>query len=93
MATSSKDLERSPQGIVPPTLDKSNVDEILLSVVIPVYNEEESLHKLFEALQNSLATFPGPWEVILIDDGSQDDTLEKLKKIVSLNTILQLRGI
>lgn len=45
---------------------------MLLSVVIPVYNEEESLAALYDALRNALDALPHDWEAVLVDDGSRD---------------------
>ncbi len=46
-----------------------------LSVVVPVYNEEENLSHLYRALVDSMETTGIPWEVILVDDGSSDGSL------------------
>jgi glycosyltransferase involved in cell wall biosynthesis len=43
-----------------------------LSVVIPVHDEENSLHQLFERLSRVLDELDEPAEVILVDDGSRD---------------------
>ncbi len=45
---------------------------LYLSIVIPVYNEEESLHNLLPALNTALSQFESSWEVIFVDDGSKD---------------------
>ena len=50
-----------------------------LSLVIPVYNEEESLPLLFDAIHQALDSLPRSWEVILVDDGSSDKSLGVLK--------------
>jgi glycosyltransferase involved in cell wall biosynthesis len=42
------------------------------SIVIPVYNEQETLPVLYERLTNLLGSLDGSAEVILVDDGSQD---------------------
>ena len=52
-----------------------------LSLVIPVYNEEESLPLLFNAIHNTLDSFSRAWEVVLVDDGSNDDSLSVLRKL------------
>jgi dolichol-phosphate mannosyltransferase len=44
------------------------------SVVIPLRNEEEVLPSLVERLTAALDTLDGSWEVILVDDGSNDAT-------------------
>ena len=53
----------------------------LVSVVIPVYNESANLHALWARLKPALEGTGRPWEVILIDDGSRDDSLEILRSI------------
>ncbi|MFC1814570.1 glycosyltransferase family 2 protein [Thermodesulfobacteriota bacterium] len=52
-----------------------------LSVVIPVYNEQDSLAQLYDALQEALRDFPGQWEVVLVDDGSKDNSFDILKEL------------
>ena len=47
-----------------------------VSVVIPLCNEEENLAPLLAALDAALAAAPFYWELILVDDGSLDRTLE-----------------
>ncbi len=56
-------------------------ERIALSVVIPVYNEEESLPALYEALQEGLGGLEEPWEVVLVDDGSRDGSFAVLKDL------------
>ena len=54
----------------------------IISIIIPVYNEEKSLEKLFKELLDSMSPFLD-WEVIFINDGSNDGSemiLEKLSK-------------
>jgi len=51
-----------------------------LSLVIPIYNEEENLPLLFDALYKTMNTLDQSWEVILVDDGSQDNSLSVLKE-------------
>jgi glycosyltransferase involved in cell wall biosynthesis len=54
---------------------------MLLSVVVPVYNEVENLPLLHQALHQALDGLPHPWEVILVDDGSKDGSVAVLEKI------------
>jgi glycosyltransferase involved in cell wall biosynthesis len=51
-----------------------------LSIVIPVYNEEESLNYLRNALYEAMIDLPYSWQVVLIDDGSSDGSLEILER-------------
>ncbi len=53
-----------------------------LSLVIPVYNEEKNLSLLYESICAVLGPTPYEWEVILVDDGSRDKSLEVLKTLV-----------
>ncbi|MCX8011576.1 MAG: glycosyltransferase family 2 protein [Desulfobacterota bacterium] len=50
-----------------------------ISVVIPVYNEEENLRELFQELKGVLEGINLPFEIIFIDDGSQDQSGKILK--------------
>jgi glycosyltransferase involved in cell wall biosynthesis len=45
-----------------------------LSVVAPLYNESQNVAPLVEWILEALAQYPGRFEVILVDDGSRDDT-------------------
>jgi glycosyltransferase involved in cell wall biosynthesis len=49
-----------------------------LSILIPVYNEEGNLSLLYEKLMTALKKAGRPYEVIFVDDGSSDGTLEVL---------------
>ena len=54
---------------------------MLLSIVIPLYNEDEVLDELYSQTTDALNTLTNDWEVICIDDGSTDSTLNKLISI------------
>ncbi|TAN37001.1 MAG: glycosyltransferase [Verrucomicrobia bacterium] len=49
-----------------------------VSVVVPVFNEEESVVTLGQRLHDSLSTLGRTYEIILVDDGSKDRTWERL---------------
>jgi glycosyltransferase involved in cell wall biosynthesis len=51
------------------------------SIVIPVRNEGESVTALVAAIETALAPMSGRHEVVFIDDGSTDDTLDQLKRL------------
>ena len=62
-----------------PPLDRPLTDGAsrpLVSVVVPIYNEEEVLPELRERLQSSLSELPGGYELVFVDDGSQDRSAE-----------------
>ena len=52
----------------------SSQGDIALSIVIPLFNEEESVGPLLERLREVGSSFDFAWEVILVDDGSTDRT-------------------
>ena len=60
-----------------------------VSVVIPIFNEKESLKELVSELNINLKNVPS-WEVIFIDDGSSDGTSEWLVNFCSQNTNFKL---
>jgi glycosyltransferase involved in cell wall biosynthesis len=51
-----------------------------LSLVIPVFNEQDNLPLLFDALYKTMNTLGQSWEVILVDDGSRDNSLSVLRE-------------
>lgn len=52
-----------------------------ISVIVPVHNEQESIPRLFEALQGLFAEQNGyDWEVLLVNDGSRDNSLALLRR-------------
>ena len=52
-----------------------------LSIVVPVYNEEENVPLLFEKIQAVCETVGEPYEVLFVDDGSNDGTFEVLSEL------------
>ena len=51
----------------------------MISVVVPIYNEEELILHFHEAVANALEGVGGDWEVVYVNDGSNDSSLELLK--------------
>jgi len=62
-----------------------NID---LSIVIPVYNEEESLELLYNSIINNLQNTNLNFEIIFIDDGSSDNSWDVIKTISEKKTNL-----
>lgn len=56
-----------------------------VSVIIPVYNERETLSELVETLFNTLRDQLYSWEILFIDDGSSDGSFQQLKSIAEEN--------
>ena len=56
----------------------------LISVVIPVFNEESSLKILYEQLLTGLKQYP-EYEIIFVDDGSNDSSFSVIEEITQNN--------
>ncbi|HET8741387.1 MAG TPA: glycosyltransferase family 2 protein [Gaiella sp.] len=53
----------------------------MISVVVPVRDEERTIEPLYDELTNALAPRGEPWEVVYVDDGSRDGTHEALARL------------
>ena len=62
-----------------------------ISVVIPLYNEEESIEKLFMWIEKVMTNYRYTYEVIFINDGSTDKSWEIIEKLQQKNA--NVRGI
>ncbi len=51
----------------------------MISIVIPIYNEEENLQNLYTRLTNSAPSWKEDYEIVLIDDGSRDSSLTMMR--------------
>jgi glycosyltransferase involved in cell wall biosynthesis len=61
-----------------------------LSIVIPVYNEVESVEPLYQEIVAAVEPLALPWELIFIDDGSSDGTTRKLQAIYTHDARVQI---
>lgn len=64
--------------IAPPTATTQQVD---ISIVIPMMNEEQNVRLLYETLSQQLNALDKSYEIIFVDDGSTDRTFEVLKQL------------
>jgi glycosyltransferase involved in cell wall biosynthesis len=68
---------------------------VKLSIIVPVYNETESLSPLHQGIQQALGQLPLDWEVVYVDDGSADGSLQVLEGLTAADpqhvTIVVLR--
>lgn len=77
----SDELVRQNGSMAKPSLD--------VSVVVPVYNEVESLPHLIEAIATTLSASNLSYEIICVDDGSKDGSAEFLKQQAAIRTDLK----
>lgn len=61
-----------------------------LSIVIPMFNESENVENTINRINEVLSTFNGSYEIIAVNDGSTDNTLEILNRIASQNKKLKI---
>lgn len=69
-------------------------DFIALSLVIPVYNEATNLPQLHSEITAACQNLAKPYEILFVDDGSEDDSLAVLKQLLKKDPrirIIQLR--
>jgi dolichyl-phosphate beta-glucosyltransferase len=62
---------------------KTSKNELLLSLIIPAYNEESTIENTLLNIIKYLNTQTYGWEVIVVDDASTDNTVERVKLIMS----------
>ncbi|MEL7643781.1 MAG: glycosyltransferase family 2 protein, partial [bacterium] len=55
-----------------------------LSIIVPVYNEEENIPLLYDALVAAVTSLPHDWEAVLVDDGSKDGSMRELEKLAAM---------
>jgi len=58
-----------------------------LSIISPIYNEQDNLHLLFDAVVAAMTPLDINWELVLVDDGSRDKSLEILEELAELDPI------
>lgn len=58
----------------------------MISVVVPIYNEEELIVQFHEAVAKALHGVVEGWEVVYVNDGSTDSSLELMKGLQSLDS-------
>jgi len=62
-----------------------------ISVVVPAFNEAESLPRLHAELTQALDAMGRPWEVVFVDDGSRDGTEQVLESLAAADP--RVRGV
>lgn len=77
-------------GVLPTAGAAGNPNRPELSVVVPVQDEGDNVGPLYEELTQSLGTLGRKYEIIVVDDGSSDDTYNRLVAIASQDSRLRL---
>lgn len=58
-----------------------------LSIVVPVYNEQESLRLLYQAVCEAVTPLGLEWEIVLVDDGSRDNSSQSLEELALVDPL------
>lgn len=66
---------------------------IFISCIVPVFNEEAVIIRFIEALQHQLQTLTSRYEIIVVDDGSRDQTVAAVLKMAAQNNKIKLLGL
>jgi glycosyltransferase involved in cell wall biosynthesis len=67
------------QGLEAGTPETGDTEVRMISVVVALFNEQENVDALLSEIHAAMEASPWPWELILVDDGSTDGTLELLR--------------
>ena len=76
-----------------PAIAETSTDSCLvpqLSIVVPIYNERDNAKPLYEALTFALDAMDRPYEIVLVDDGSDDGTRDVLRSIAASDERVRL---
>jgi len=63
-------------------------NKVYLSVVVPLYNEEGNVAELHEKILASVQKIGKPFEIIFVDDGSKDKTVEIARTLMPLKLVV-----
>ena len=72
-------------------MPKSTKQSKCISCIVPVYNEETVIAEFVMALNNTLQQLPYTYEILLVDDGSQDKTMEIIEQLRSQFSLHYIR--
>jgi glycosyltransferase involved in cell wall biosynthesis len=67
------------QGFEAGSPEIGDPDVRMISVVVALFNEQDNVDALLTEIHDAMEASPWPWELILVDDGSTDRTLELLR--------------
>ena len=55
----------------------------MISLVVPCYNEEENIRPMYELIVETFKDYKDKYEILFVNDGSNDNTIERLREIVN----------
>ena len=79
--SSTATFGRQPAALEQQSASSGQQIPIVLSVIVPAYNEQDNIAPLFDALTQTFSVIEEPYEVIFVDDGSSDSTFAQMSAI------------
>jgi dolichyl-phosphate beta-glucosyltransferase len=73
-------------------MSASPAGKAALSVIIPVFNEAQEIPTIVSAVGDALRARDGEWEIIVVDNASQDETVERLRPFLGDPRVQLLRN-
>jgi len=61
-----------------------------VSIVVPIYNEQENIYPLYQQVKPVLSELPGASELVLVDDGSTDGSVQRLTALAEQDPRVKL---
>ncbi|MEB3357848.1 MAG: glycosyltransferase family 2 protein [Synechococcales bacterium] len=78
-----------PLVAAPPNFTQNGEKSLTLSIIVPIFNEVESLVPLIEAIADAVANLSTPYEIVCVDDGSTDGSSDLLRQQAARRTDLR----
>ncbi len=66
------------------------MDDVQLSIITPLYNEEACVEALYQAITNALEPLNTSYEILFVDDGSKDNTVAESEKLAAKDKRLRI---
>ncbi len=68
-------------------MDRNNY---FITLLVPVYNEHESINSFYDEVTRTLHEIEGHYEILFVNDGSKDDTVQIIKKLIARDSRVAL---
>ena len=66
--------------------------KLKLSLVIPCYNEAGNVRNFYDACEETFKDSDKDIELVFVNDGSKDDTIKELNKLLTLKTFIKSKS-
>ena len=66
------------------------LETVTISLVVPIYNEQDNIVALYNTVTKVLLGMDSPYEIIMVDDGSSDESYTVLKRLAAADIALKV---